>query len=209
MIPVQQRRWIARAIKLGLVGAAVVVVMAWIGTKRGGSEVHVRVDPDDHVNVDAHPGARAGGRGRVTTRAVEALAPGDLRIYNQDSSVNLILRGEEILAGLSPQMREKIAQEIAQSTTDDTAGFGAAVANVVRTTVASAIAQHAVVPVRDIRDIHYEDGQLIIVRNNGRRFALLEDVKTDGEKISRTFAREDALRFMEAVRARKRALEQR
>jgi len=206
MIPVQQRRWIARAIKLGLVGAAVVVVMAWIGTKRGGSEVHVRVDPDDHVNVDAHPGARAGGA-RVTTRAVEALAPGDLRIYNQDSSVNLILRGEEILAGLSPQMREKIAQEIAQSTTDDTAGFGAAVANVVRTTVASAIAQHAVVPVRDIRDIHYEDGQLIIVRNNGRRFALLEDVKTDGEKVSRTFAREDALRFVEAVRARRRALD--
>jgi hypothetical protein len=206
MIPVHQRRWIARAIKLGLIGAAVVVVMAWIGTKRGGREVNVRMEPHDHVNVDADAGARGG---RVTTRSVEALAPGDLRIYNQDSSVNLILRGQEILAGLSPEMRDKITQDIAQSTTDDTTGFGAAVANVVRTTVASAIAQHAVIPVRDIREIQYEDGQLIMVRNNGRRVALLENVKTDGEKISRTFAREDALRFMEAVRARKRALEHR
>ena len=203
MIPVQQRRWIARAIKLGLIGAAVVVVMAWIGTKREGREHNVHFDPDVQVDVDRHPEARGA---RVATRSVEALAPGDLRIYNQDSSVNLILRGAEILAGLSPEMREKITQDIVQSTADDTAGFGGAVANVVRTTVASAIAQHAVVPLRDVRDVQYEDGQIILVRNNGRRFELLENVKTDGEKISRTFAREDALRFVEAVRARKRAL---
>jgi hypothetical protein len=215
MIPVQQRRWIARAIKLGLVGAAVLVVMAWIGTKRAqrsdehgehGEHTEVRIEPDVRVEPAPRGGARASP---ARTRSVETLAPGDVRIFNIDSSVNLILRGDDVLAGLSPQMRDKITQEIAQSTTDDTAGFGGAVANMVRTTVASAIAHHAVVPVRDIREIQYEDGQLILVRNNGRRFALLEDVKTDGEKISRTFAREDALRFMEAVRARKRALEHR
>lgn len=196
MIPVQQRRWIARAIKVGLIGAAVVVVMAWIGTKRGhrSDRTEMRVE------------RRAPDVERQTP-AMEALGPGDMRIYNQDSSVNLVLRGAEVLAGLSPQMREKITREIAQSTTDDTAGFGAAVANVVRTTVASAIATHAVYPVRDIRDIEYRDGQIVIVRNSGRTVELLGNVKTDGEKISRTFAREDALRFVEAVRARKRALE--
>ena len=204
MIPVQQRRWIARAVKLGLVGAAVLVVMAWIGTRRHSRDSDVDIHPDVHVDVDPRAGAHTGPIG---TRSVEGLAPGDLRIYNQDSSVNLILRGAEILAGLSPEMREKITRDIAQSTTDDTAGFGAAIASVVRTTVASAIAQHAVVPLRDIRDVHYDDGQIILVRNNGRRFELLENVKTDGERISRTFAREDALRFVEAVRARKRALD--
>ena len=140
---------------------------------------------------------------------METLAPGDIRIFNEDSSVNLVLRGAEVLAGLSPQMRDRITQEVAQSTTDDTTGFGAAIANVVKTTVASAIATHAVYPVRDIREIEYEDGQIILIRNSGRRVELLGSMKTDGEKVSRTFAREDALRFVEAVRARKRALERR
>jgi hypothetical protein len=206
VIPVQQRRWIARAIKVGLVGAAVLVVMAWIGAKRGDprdrTEVRIeRHDPDVEVRASADVEHQA--------PAVEALAPGDLRIYNQDSSVNLILRGAEVLAGLSPQMRERITQEIAQSGTDDTTGFGAAIANVVKTTVASAIATHAVYPVRDIREIEYRDGQIVLVRNSGRRVELLGDVKSDDREISRTFAREDALRFVEAVRARKRALERR
>lgn len=205
MMPVQQRRWIARAIKLGLVGAAVLVVMAWIGTRRGDSRDRTEVRIDPHVHVD--PGARAGPRtGPATTQAVEALAPGDMRIYNQDSSVNLVLRGAEVLAGLSPEMRQRITQEVTQSTSDDTTGFGAAVANVVRSTVASAIATNAVYPVRDIREIEYRDGQIVIIRNSGRKIELLGNVKTDGEEISRTFAREDALRFVEAVRARKRAL---
>lgn len=206
MTALQQRRWIARAIKVGLVGAAVLVVMAWIGVRRDHDRTEVRFDPhpDPVVAVEpaAGPRARAGA-----TRSIEAMAPGDIRIFNQDSSVNLVLRGDEVLAGLSPQMREKITQEIAQSTTDDTSGFGAAIANVVKTTVASAIGTHAVYPVRDIREIEYRDGHIVIVRNSGRRVELLGNVKSDGEEISRTFSREDALRFVEAVRARKRALD--
>lgn len=201
MIATPQRRWIARAIKLGLVGAAVLVVMAWIGTKRS--------HPRDHteVRIDRHPArASASADVQVHSSAIEALGPGDMRIYNQDSSVHLVLRGHEVLAGLSPQMRDRITQEITQSTTGETAGFGAAVANVVRTTVASAIAAHAVYAVHDIREIEYRDGQIVIVRNSGRRVELLGDVKTDGKEISRTFPREDALRFVQAVRARKRAL---
>lgn len=202
MIAIQQRRWIARAIKLGLVGAAVVVVMAWIATKRSVPREHTE------VRIDRHPDAHASASADVQVHASahEALGPGDMRIYNQDSSVHLVLRGHEVLAGLSPQMRDRITQEITQSTTGDTAGFGAAVANVVRTTVASAIAAHAVYAVHDIREIEYRDGQIVIVRNSGRRVELLGDVKSDGKEISRTFPREDALRFVQAVRARKRAL---
>lgn len=199
MIPVQQRRWIARAVKLGLVGLAVVVVMAWVAEKRSRPEVDIRI------------GSRGEGRGsaRVSTGPmpeVEALAPGDAVIFNQDSSVNLILRGDQLLAGLSPQMREKIQREIVQSTSDETTGFGAAVANVVRTTVASAIGTHAVYSLRDIRVIEVEDGQIVLVQNNGRRVELLGNVKSDDQEISRTFSPEDAQRFVDAVRARMREL---
>ncbi|MGH7638813.1 MAG: hypothetical protein ACREOK_14280 [Gemmatimonadaceae bacterium] len=199
MIPVQQRRWIARAVKLGLVGLAVVVVMAWVAGKRSRPNVDIRIESRGEGRSNA----------RVSTGPmpeVGMLAPGDAVIFNQDSSVNLILRGDQLLAGLSPQMREKIQREIVQSTSDETTGFGAAVANVVRTTVASAIGTHAVYSLRDIRAIDVEDGQIVLVQNNGRRVELLGDVNSDDEEISRTFSPEDAQRFVDAVGARMREL---
>ena len=208
MIPLQRRRWIARAIKLGLVGAAVIVVMAWVHARRGRDHTEFRIEPHPRPTVTAEPAVAADARAGAT-RGVDALQPGDIFVFNQDSSINLVLRGAELLAGLSPQMREKITQEIAQSTADDTTGFGAAIANVVKTTVASAIGTHAVYPLRTIRDIEYRDGQIFIVRNNGLKIELLGNIKSDGVEISRTFAREDALPFVNAVRARKRALERR
>ena len=82
MMQLQHRRWVGRLIKVGLVVVAIVVVLAWIQRKSP-----VRGD----FRVQAEP------------PAAEALGPGDLRIYNQDSSVNLILQGSNVLAGLSPK----------------------------------------------------------------------------------------------------------
>lgn len=194
MIAVEQRRWIARLIKAGLAGVAVLVVLAWIGSKRD-FEPDIRIEGAGDARIEA-----------TTVPAVATLAPGDHRIFNRDSSVNLILRGEEILAGLSPQMRARIEQEIARSTSQESTGFGAAIASVVKTTVASAIGTHAAISLRDIRDIEYSEGRMMIIRRDGRRTELLGNVKSDGEEISRTFPREDAERFVEAVRARKREL---
>lgn len=204
MIPVQQRRWIARAVKLGLVGLAVVVVLAWVAEKRSDRRVDIRVE------TRGERGERGGrSNARVVTSpmpGIETLAHGDAVIFNQDSAVALILRGDQLHAGLSPQMRAKIEREIVQSTSDETTGFGAAVANVVRTTVASAIGTHAVYALHDIRVIEVEDGQIVLVQNTGRRVELLGDVKSDDEEISRTFSPEDAERFVDAVRARMREL---
>jgi hypothetical protein len=204
MIPVQRRRWIARAIKVGLVGVAVIVVMAWVHARRGGDRTEFRIEPHPEPTVGVEPSAEARS---AATRSIEAtLEPGDTFIFNKDSSINLVLRGAEVLAGLSPQMRAKITQEIAQSTTDDTTGFGAAIANVVKTTVASAIGTHAVYPLRTIRDMEYRDGRIFIVRNNGVKIELLGNIKSDGVEVSRTFAPDEAQRFIDAVRARKREL---
>lgn len=201
MIPVQQRRWIARAVKLGLVGLAFVVVLAWVAEKRSDRRVDVRVETR---------GERVGrSNARVATAPmpeIEALVPGDAAIFNQDSAVALILHGDQLHAGLSPQMRAKIEREIMQSTSDETTGFGAAVANVVRTTVASAIGTHAIYSLHDIRLIEVENGQIVLIQNNGRRVELLGDVKSDDQEISRTFSPDEARRFVDAVRARMREL---
>lgn len=196
MIAIQQRRWIARLVKVGLLGVAVLVVLAWFGSRRD-FRPEVRIERGD-ARIDAS-----------TVPAVEVLAPGDVRIFNRDSSVNLILRGDQILAGLSPQMRARIEAEIAQSASQESTGFGAAIAGVVKSTVASAIATHAAISLHDIRDIQYRDGRIMIVRRDGRSTELLGNVRNDGQEISRTFAEPDAELFVEAVRARKRELEQR
>lgn len=198
----EHRRWVARLVKLGLAAVAVLVIMGWWAFKRDGGP-GIRVERGEHAVVhDADAPARI----ERDVPAVDALAPGDMRIYNRDSTVNLILRGQEILAGLSPQMRAKIQEEITQSASSETTGFGGAIANVVRSTVASAIATHAAWSLRDIRDIEYSDNRIYLIRNDGRRSELLGSVKTNDEKVSQTFAPEDAKRFVEAVRARKRAM---
>ena len=63
---------------------------------------------------------------RVQTEvpSTDALAPGDMRIYNVDSSVDLILQGDRILAGLSPKTVAKVKDELARSASEDTSGLG-------------------------------------------------------------------------------------
>lgn len=186
MISVQHRRWIGRLIKLGLAGLAVVVVLAFLQRKSP-----VRGD----LRIDSDPPA-----------AEATLAAGDLRIYNRDSSVNLILQGDRILAGLSPQTVEKVRRELEKSTADDTAGLGGSIAQIVKRSVAGTIGTHVVYPLRDIRTIEYRDEQIVIERHDGSTSRLLGSVRTGEKEAGKTFQPEDAQRFVEAVRARKREL---
>ncbi|HYC51713.1 MAG TPA: hypothetical protein VEB19_11440 [Gemmatimonadaceae bacterium] len=181
----EHRRWVGRLIKAGLVVAAVMVVLAWIQRKspvRG--DLRVQTEPP----------------------AVEQLGDGDLRIYNRDSSVNLILQGPNVLAGLSPKTIERVRAEMQESMADDTAGLGGSIAQLVKKTVSGAIGTHAVYPVRDMREIEYTSGRIVVTRRDGTTDEIFSSVKRNEQKVSETFVPEDAQRFVEAVRARMREL---
>jgi hypothetical protein len=186
MMELRQRLWVGRLIKLGLVVVGVLVILAWLQRKSP-----VRGD----FRIQSPP------------PATEALAAGDMRILNRDGSVQLILQGPNILAGLSDQTVAKVKSELERSATDDTAGLGGAIAQMVKSTVASNIGKQVVYPVRDIRDIRLEDGQVVIIRNDGSRSELFGNVKKDRESLSKSFDPDEAERFVEAVRARKKELE--
>jgi hypothetical protein len=132
----------------------------------------------------------------------EALAPGDMRIYNRDSTVDLILVGNNILAGLSPKTIAKVKDAVNAKTAGETTGFGGSIAQIVKTSVASAIGTHASYPIREIRDIRYEDNTIVFEWKNGDQHEMFTNTKVDGEKISRTFSQEDAERFIAAVKDR-------
>jgi len=181
------RRWIGRFVRFGLVFVAIMFAALWIGRKVSHKVPNIRVQ-----------------RAEVTD---QALAPGDLRVYNIDSTVDLVLAGDRVLAGLSPKMTEKVRADLQKHADRDTTGFGGLIAASVKQTVANAIGTHVVYLVRDIADMRYEDGQLIIEQTDGGTTRLFGDAKVNGKNESKTFRPEDAQRFIDAVRARKRELD--
>jgi hypothetical protein len=175
------RRWIAALIRTALIVLAIVLVGGYVARHTPGRR-HMR------VQTEAPP--------------PDSLGPGDVRIYNADSAVDLVLAGDKILAGLSPKTIAKIKGKLESSTSHDTSGLGASISKIVKTSVAGAIGTHAVFPLSDIRDIRYERDQIIFDWKDGGTHQLFGNTKVDGDQVSNSFRPEDAQRFIDAVRAR-------
>jgi hypothetical protein len=177
------RRFVAALIRLTLVVLAIVLVGRYFKNKFFPHRTIV------HVQREAPP-------------PNEALGPGDMRIYSADSSVDLVLSGNNILAGLSPQTVEKVKREMDKKADRDTSGFAGSITQIVKSSVAGAIGTHAVYPLADMRDIRYEDGQIVFEAKDGKQHDLFGNTKINGNKVSNAFRPDDAQRFVEAVRAR-------
>jgi hypothetical protein len=177
------RRFVGALIRLTLVVLAIAFVGRHFKNKFFASHGNVRVQ-------------------REAPPANEALGPGDMRIYSADSSVDLVLSGTNILAGLSPKMVEKVKAEMEKSTDRDTSGFAGSISHLVKSSVAGAIGTHAVFPLSDIRDVRYENEQIVFEGKDGKNHGMFGSTKVNGNKASSSFRPEDAQRFVEAVRAR-------
>lgn len=186
----KRRRLMARVVQFALVMLAVGLAVAFVTNRRGDG-------PDIRVE-----------RGNMTfstdVPAATDLAPGDLQIFNVDSTVDLILRGNRIYAGLSPQTVAKVRAKLAESATGETTGIGGLIASAVKEQVADKIDTHARYDVRDIRDIRFENERIVIQWKSGKEQRLFETIKSDGSGDANRFRREDAMRFIELVKARQR-----
>ena len=144
---------------------------------------------------------------RGATAPAVTLGPGDMRIFNADSSVDLVLVGDTISAGLSDRTVAKVQQE-ASDPTDADSGVAGAIARIVKKTVASTIGTRLQFPLENVRDVRYEDGGLTIDGTDGRHRKLFSTGKQSEVQTDKPFLPADAERFIAAVRARKRALGQ-
>jgi hypothetical protein len=180
----QTRRWLGRLISAGLITLAIALAVNW--------------------TLHRMPNR---GRIRVEREAVpqETLGSGDLRIYNSDSSVDVVLVGDRVLAGLSPKTVAKVRAEMEKSAARDTSGLGGSIAQMVKKQVSGAIGMHVVYPLAEIRDVRYEDGHLVIEKTTGATTRLFHNTKINGDRETGEFRPEDAQRFIEAVRARKKS----
>jgi hypothetical protein len=180
-----RRRWISRLIRVSLIVLAIAVVGTWIGRRA----------PDPR---------RMQVQGEVPPP--ESLGLGDLRIFNRDSVVQVMLVGDRVLAGLSPMTVGRVRSELQARGPEESSGLGGRIAATVKSTVADNIGLHVVYPVRDIQDIRYVNGR-IVIDQNGRATSLFRNVKVDGSRETSSFREEDAQRFIEAVRARREQLQ--
>jgi hypothetical protein len=180
-----RRRWIGGLVRAGLIVVAIFAVGLWLAR---------RVPKPPHIRVQAEAPAAA------------SLEAGDAQIFSRDSAVNLILKGDQVLAGLSPKTIAKIREELDKSTANVDSGLGGTIAGFVTKTVADKIGTHVVYQLADMRDIRYDNGEIVIVKNNGDETRLFKNVKVNKEPLSQSFSPEDAQRFVELVRARKRSL---
>ena len=199
MITEQERK--RRRLKYRLVQLVLVVLTLGIGIAFWTSRRGVNFDAD--VNV---------GRREVTLStdvpAPSQLAAGDMQLFNEDSTVDLILQGRHILAGLSPKTVERVRNEIRNAGPDDSSGIAGFIASTVKEQVADKIGTHVRYDIAEIDDIRLEDDRLVIDWRSGKQQQLFESVKIDGERgRANRFPRDEALRFIELVKARQRQIE--
>ncbi len=179
------RKWAGRAIQVVLLFAALAFVGNWFRSHFNSArhETHVAA-------LEAPP---------------DSLGPGDLLIQNADSSVDLILAGDRIWAGLSPKTVAKVRRQMDTSQRSDT-GLGGSIAKLVKTGVAGAIDKHAVYRLSDLRDVRYENGRLIFDWKSGGHDTMFQNTRVNGDRADGTFSKEDAERFIAAVHARQKQL---
>jgi hypothetical protein len=179
----RQRRTISRFVRLFLVALAIGIAIAWCARRAPSGATSMRMQ-------SAPPAT---------------LSSGDVQIFNVDTTVDLILQGTKIYAGLSPTIVDRVRGELAKSTQKDTAGIGGAIAQMVKQQVADKIDTRVVYDIQDIRDLRYDDPHIVIAWKRGGEERLFGSVKVDGDRDANRFRREDAERFIAAVKERQRS----
>jgi hypothetical protein len=157
-------------------------------------------NPDPGINPDPNPGVS--GQGSAARRdSAMTLGPGDVKITNEDSSVDLAVVGKQIVVRLSDKTMSKVRKETDTMALKDS-GFGASIEKFVKRTVQSTLGQQYDYPLSDVRDARYQNGT-IVLDVNGREPRLLANTKVGGKKLMESFRPEDAQRFVDAVNAKK------
>jgi hypothetical protein len=122
--------------------------------------------------------------------------PRDARIAitRNDGEATLLLTNEVVAVQLSDRALHKVRRKLRDTQDDDDNPLGAVIRTVVYTTVRSLVDHSVEVPLRDIRDVAYRDGQLRITARNGE--PLFDDVDVDDCSATHGYAERDARAFV-------------
>lgn len=124
-----------------------------------------------------------------------------LAITTEDGKVTLLLTDRVVAMQLSNRTMRKLDRELHRARHEDDDDDGP-LADAIRTavigTVRSVLDHSAECSVREIRDVRYERGRLVIVSRDGER--LFEKLEVDDDDVLESFAPADAAAFVREFR---------
>jgi hypothetical protein len=167
---------------IGVVVAAPLVIAACDRTKHGSGR-----QPDATFSA------------RDTNRV---LGPGDVRVMNSDSSIEIAVIGDSIVTGFGARVRAEVERNTDSASVSGN-GFGASIEKMVKGAVASALNHEIKYPIAEVQDVRLEDGKLQFYAKDGSRMKILEGSHSNNRPISETFATSEAERFIAALHVRK------
>ncbi len=128
----------------------------------------------------------------------------EIAITTRDGKVVLALTSANTVAmRLSDSLRHYVTEEIAKEFANDSADtrFGRWIQRTTANLVTKGIGFELSVPVTEIEDVRYEDGELRFEYRSNRKLRF-NAFKNDGRSPLSEFPAEEAERFAEAVRAK-------
>jgi hypothetical protein len=129
------------------------------------------------------------------------VGPDLFTIVTSDGGVRMVLTDAFVYLALTDSVREEARGEMQAAA--DQEGAAGAIAGFVERTVGKALSFRALIPLDEIEDVRWEDGEMRMVFTTRRR-DLNEMFQTGDEPVTRAFAEEDVRRFGDELRALKR-----
>jgi hypothetical protein len=157
-------------------------------------------EPSFRVTVDT--GAAVATPPAAATPSATPESPGDVAIRTTDGNVEMALRNDRVLVGLSDKVLGEVRQKLATDSAGKSSGsLGGMIKGIVSSTVQGALATRLDYPVEEIEDVSYDGQRMhLVVRGKGPQ---LEHMDVNKRPLLESFAPDDARRFVEAVRAAK------
>lgn len=125
-----------------------------------------------------------------------------LAITTRDGNVVLALtKANTVAMRLSDSLRQHVDGEVAREFKNDSAGtaFGRWMQRTTATLVAKGMSLELSIPLDEVEDVRYEDGEIRFEYRSHRKFKF-DSFKRDGRSAMTDFESDDAERFVDAVR---------
>ncbi len=134
-------------------------------------------------------------------RWCERVSPGDavLAIDSEDGDVTLLLTRDRVAMQLSDRTLHRIGRELRREERerdDDDCALAVAIKSVVLHSVSALLDHSAVCPLRELRDVTYEDGELVFTTRGGDH--VFQHFAVHDERATRAFSERDARAFVSA-----------
>ena len=135
------------------------------------------------------------------TTPVAKLGPNDMMMTTTDSTMQMGVIGDHIAMRLAPKALDSIRVATDTSKVEGT-GFAASLEKTIKRGVATALQKQVDIPLRDVRDVRYENGRIVFDWANKPAMAP-DNTKSNGRDLLASFSAQDSQRFVDAVRAHK------